>query len=141
MFNQNYKELKFFQDTIDLVPIIYEITKNYPKEEQGFTGIVSQLRRASVSIASNIAEGTSRDEKEFFRFLKISLGSLREVETQIKISRDLNYINEEKYNQINESINRILGRMTNYMKLIKKTVEKLEEERFEKIRKAYGREK
>lgn len=139
MFNQNYKKLKFFQDMMILIPIIYEVTNEFPKSEQGYSGIVSQLRRAVVSVASNIAEGSSRDEKEYFRFLKISLGSLREVETQIQISKNLNYINEEKYNQIKQIIDRVLGRMTNYMKLMKNTVSKLEEIRFEKIKNAYGK--
>jgi len=139
MINNNYKNLLFFQEIMVIIPIIYEYTKYYPKSEQGFTGIVSQLRRASISVASNIAEGSSRDEKEFYRFLKIALGSLREVETQIQISKNLKFIDEKQFNEINEQISKCLGKMTKYMKYVRKTAFEIEEKRFEKIRKTYGK--
>ena len=103
---------------------IYNITKRYPNEEQGFTGMVSQLRRASISAISNLAEGSSRKDREFLHFLSLSLGSLREVETQLEVSKDLGYVDSVTYERINEQIDECIGRLFNYMKKISKSVDK-----------------
>ena len=85
-----YKELKFWQYSRAFCKEIYTITASFPTDEK--FGLVSQLRRASVSIASNIAEGASRkSNKDFSRFLTIALGSCYEVETQLLISNDLEF--------------------------------------------------
>jgi four helix bundle protein len=77
-----------------LVRMVYELTRLFPKEET--YGLVSQLRRAAVSIPSNLAEGAGRDgHKEFVRFLSIARGSLSELETQLLIAVDLGYISPE----------------------------------------------
>ncbi|WP_407457128.1 four helix bundle protein [Fibrobacter sp.] len=79
---QSYKDLVVWQKAIDLTVAVYQLTKRFPKEE--LFGLVSQMRRASVSIASNIAEGEGRkSKKEFAHFLGISLGSKAELETQL----------------------------------------------------------
>lgn len=65
---RNYKELLFFKESIDLVPLLYDITKKFPKEDKGFNGLMSQIRRASVSVSSNIAEGSSRGGKRILSF-------------------------------------------------------------------------
>ena len=79
---QSYKDLVVWQKAIDLTVAVYQLTKQFPKEE--LFGLVSQMRRASVSIASNIAEGEGRkSKKEFAHFLGISLGSKAELETQL----------------------------------------------------------
>ena len=81
---KNYKDLVVWQKSIDLVCEIYKITKLLPKEEH--YGLCNQMQRASVSIASNIAEGQARNyDKEFAKFLSISQGSLAELETQLYI--------------------------------------------------------
>ncbi len=91
---KTHKDLKVWQESIDFVSDIYAMTSNYPKEEQ--FGLISQLRRASVSIPSNIAEGASRhSKKEFIRFLYIARSSASEIETQLIISRKLGYLNTE----------------------------------------------
>ena len=83
---------------------IYDITKSYPKDE--VYGIISQIRRASSSIPTNISEGCGRDsDAEFNRFLTIALGSTSEVEYLIILSKDLNYIDENSFITLNEEIN------------------------------------
>ena len=83
---------------------IYDITKSYPKDE--VYGIISQIRRASSSIPTNISEGCGRDsDAEFNRFLTIALGSTSEVEYLIILSKDLNYIDENSFITLHEEIN------------------------------------
>jgi four helix bundle protein len=82
----SYKELIVWQKSMDLCLKIYEVTENFPKEEQ--YGLSSQLRRAAVSIPSNIAEGRSRGtRKEYVQFLRIAFASCAEVETQLELAR------------------------------------------------------
>src|SRR5690606_4478207 len=82
---------------MDFVIHVYDITRNFPSSEQ--YGLINQMRRSAVSVPSNIAEGCGRNgEKELNRFLYIALGSLSELETQIDISRRLNFISEDDYN-------------------------------------------
>ena len=88
---QSYKDLVAWQKAMDLVTATYRSTASFPKEEQ--FGLTSQLRRAAVSIPSNIAEGQGRlSEKEFRYFLGQARGSLMEVETQLQIAQNLGYL-------------------------------------------------
>lgn len=90
----SFKDLNAWKEAHKLVLLVYKITRGFPKEE--IFGLTSQLRRAVVSITSNIAEGFSRGyAKEKFQFYSISLGSLTEVENQTIIARDLGYIDEK----------------------------------------------
>ena len=83
---------------------IYELTKSFPKDET--YGLISQIRRASSSIPTNISEGCGRSsDKEFNRFLTIALGSASEVEYLILLSKDLKYIDDALFNSLNEEIN------------------------------------
>jgi four helix bundle protein len=87
----NYKELKIWQKSVDLAVKVYQITKDFPKEE--LYGITSQIRRRAVSIASNIAEGAGRNsKKDFNNFLGISNGSTCELETQLIIAQKVDFI-------------------------------------------------
>ncbi len=91
---KTHKDLIAWQKSITLVTDIYRITKGFPRDE--IYGMINQLRRASVSIPSNIAEGAARaSKKEFCQFLYISLGSAAEVETQILICENLEYLSPE----------------------------------------------
>ncbi len=88
---RSYKDLVAWQRAMELVTATYLSTKNFPMEER--FGLTSQLRRAAVSIPSNIAEGQGRlSEKEFRHFLGQARGSLMEVETQLQIAQNLGYI-------------------------------------------------
>ena len=92
---QNYRQLIVWQKALELVKFIYNLTNKFPKEEM--YGLTSQVRRAAVSIPSNIAEGQGRDStKEFLHHLSIAYGSLMEVETQLLIAESLNYLNEDE---------------------------------------------
>jgi four helix bundle protein len=82
---QNYRDLIVWQRAMDLVASVYRVTHDWPKDER--YGLTNQVRRAAVSIPSNVAEGQGRNsDNEFLRFLAIAHGSLREVETQLLIA-------------------------------------------------------
>jgi len=88
---RKHHELKAWQEAMELVKEIYRVTRDFPKEE--IYGLVSQMRRAAVSIPSNISEGAARGgDREFIQFLIIARGSLSELETQLLISKDLGYL-------------------------------------------------
>jgi four helix bundle protein len=108
---QKYTELDVWKQARSLASVIYEITTSYPKTEQ--FGIISQMRRCAVSIPSNIAEGCGRQHsKETIQFLNISRGSLYELETQLYISKDLAFINEDELNNCLQKIEN-LGKLIN----------------------------
>ena len=92
---QDFTQLKIWQKAHNFTVNLYKITATFPDEEK--YGLTNQIRRASVSIESNIAEGRGRGgDKEFSRFLNISLGSAYEVKCQIYLARDLEYLNTDK---------------------------------------------
>ncbi len=101
-----FKELKVWQKAIELVTNTYLKTQSFPKEE--IYGLTSQIGRCAVSIPSNIAEGCGRNTpKDFNKFLGISLGSAFEFETQLIISNNLNFINQEDFNFLESEIQHI----------------------------------
>ena len=105
---KSYKDLEIFKGGYKLSLHIYKLTTSYPKEE--IYGITSQLRRAAVSVALNIAEEHGRMGKgEFRRFLKISLGSVNETVTLIELSKDLGYINNKQHDNMSTQYD-ILGK-------------------------------
>lgn len=92
---RKHHKLLAWQESIKLVKQVYEISYHYPKEE--LYGLTSQMRRAAISVPSNIAEGAARDSSaEFARFLIISRGSLSELETQLLIAKELGYYHDDK---------------------------------------------
>ena len=99
----NYKELNVWQKSRVLVKELYELMSNVSSQEQ--YGIVAQIKRAVISIPSNIAEGAGRNsKKDFSRFLDISLGSAFELETQIILLLDLDLISKLEFDRMNEKI-------------------------------------
>ena len=116
-----HKDLDVYKLSLDLVEHIYTLTNSFPSSEN--FGLISQLRRAAVSLPSNIAEGASRGStKDFIRFLNISTGSLAEIETQLVIAERIGYIifNDELKNNIT-TIRKMLFRLKQSLnkKLIK----------------------
>jgi four helix bundle protein len=102
----NYKELKIWQKSVDLAVKVYEITKEFPKEEM--YGLTSQLRRSAISIASNIAEGAGRNsKKDFNNFLGVSNASSCELETQLIIAERVNLIDNLVLKSTQEQIEEI----------------------------------
>src|SRR5438045_3969469 len=91
---KNYKELIIWQKGIEIVKRIYILTKQFPNEEK--FGIVSQITRAAISIPANIAEDSSRNsDKDYARFLQLSLGSAFEVQTYLTIAKEMNWSKSE----------------------------------------------
>ena len=97
----NFHELIVWQKTHKLALHIYQITKTFPRDEQ--FGLTSQIRRSSVSVSSNIAEGFERkSSKDFCHFLVIARGSVSEVQAQLMLAKDLEYIDSKEFSQIYE---------------------------------------
>ena len=104
---KTHKDLDVWNSAMELVTDIYRLTKPFPKEE--LYGLTSQIRRSAVSVPSNIAEGSARKNKtEFIQFLYIALGSLSELETQLIISKNLNY---------SDTISSLLSKVTDIRKM------------------------
>jgi len=113
-----YRKLNVYQKALSWVADVYGVCKNFPEEER--FALTSQIRRAAVSVTSNIAEGMSRSSnKEIVRFLEISYGSLMEVQSQLEVARLLNYITKEKLNEIDPKTEEI-AKMLSGLKTAKK---------------------
>ncbi len=116
---KTHKDLDCWKNSINLVKSICELTSKFPKEE--IFGLTSQLRRAVVSVPSNIAEGSARNsKKEFIQFLYIASGSLSEIETQIIISKELQFIEETKFDFLMNNLNLIRAQLIGLIKYLKK---------------------
>jgi four helix bundle protein len=90
---RDHKKLRAFELTDEMAVLIYRLTKSFPKEE--IYGLSSQMRRAAVSVPSNIVEGCAREShSEYLRFLEISIGSLRELSYQFSLAKRLGFIKE-----------------------------------------------
>ncbi len=115
---KSYTDLDVWQKSRDLVITIYEMSKNLPREEQ--FGLIQQIRRSAISIPSNIAEGCGREtSKDTIRFLYIARGSLYELESQLYIASDLNYIEKSDLDNSLEKIvecKKLLNGFINYFK-------------------------
>lgn len=112
----NHKDLDVWKFSMDLVELVYQETAKFPKEEQ--YGLVSQMRRAAVSIPSNIAEGSGRKgDKELIQFIAISLGSIAELETQYLIAVRLQFIKgNDTLEELLVKVRKLLIGYRNYLK-------------------------
>jgi len=116
---QNYKELLIWQEAHQFALKIYKLTKAFPKEE--LFGITSQLRRASVSMPCNIAEGCGRHtSKDFANFLQIVLGATNETDYLILLCKDLGYTSVNDFNSLEESINKARAMNINLIDRVRK---------------------
>jgi len=110
----SFEKLEVWQKARELVALVYQIVKKFPSEEK--FSLTSQIQRAVVSVASNIAEGTSRSSmKEQCRFTEVAYGSLMELHCQLMLSKDLNYINEEGL----ESVRALIEEVSNKLNALK----------------------
>jgi four helix bundle protein len=113
-----HKNLLAWKDAIELVEAVYKLSINFPESEK--FGLTSQLRRAVVSIPTNIAEGAARNtKKEFIQFLYISSGSLSEVDTLITIASNLNYIKKDELEVITKKMDKISSLLNGLIKKLK----------------------
>lgn len=113
---RRHHDLESWKAAIDLVKQIYKLTSTFPPNEN--FGLTSQLRRAAVSVPSNIAEGCARStEREFLHFLGIARGSLSELETQLIIARDLGYVRDDAFptEQLDKTF-ALLGGLINHVR-------------------------
>lgn len=115
---KTHKDLDVWKLSIEFVTEIYNLTKDFPKEEQ--FGLTNQIRRASVSIPSNIAEGAGRrSDKEFLQFLYISMGSIQEIDTQLLISLNLSYLMKSEYEILLTKLDQISKMISGLIKFVK----------------------
>jgi len=115
---KTHKDLDVYKLSISLVTDLYNITKNFPKEE--LFGITSQIRRSAISIPSNIAEGSARNHsKEYKQFLYIALGSASELDTQLLIAHNLDFITKETYNILSNKLESVSKMIQGLIKSIK----------------------
>ncbi|MCC9071362.1 four helix bundle protein [Flavobacterium sp. F-65] len=114
----DFRKLLIWQKSMSLITKIYISTNNFPKEE--IFGLTSQIRRSSISIPSNIAEGLGRESnKEFLRFLNISIGSLFEMQTQLEIAKNIAYLNENEFNILYEDSREVERMLVSFIKKLK----------------------
>jgi four helix bundle protein len=116
--SRSYRDLNVWKLSIELVKDIYQVTTKFPQVE--IYGLTNQLRRAAISIPSNIAEGQGRNSfKEFKQFLAVALGSLAELETQLIISHEIGYLNQENLSKLSvalDNIRKMLKALANSLK-------------------------
>jgi len=115
---KSYKELIVWQKSFKLAVLIFRITEQFPKSE--LYGLISQMRRAAVSIPSNIAEGYSRGHKqEYIQFLRTAFASGAELETQLLIAKELRFLSEDSYSEANnllEETQKMLNKLISVLK-------------------------
>ena len=111
----DYKKLQIWERSHAIVLEIYKLSKEFPKEE--LYGLTSQLRRSSVSISSNIAEGCGRNsDAELARFLVIAMGSAAEAEYQLLLAKDLGYMDDVIYKKLDDELNQIRKMLNAFIK-------------------------
>jgi four helix bundle protein len=117
----SYRDLEVWKNGIKLAKDIYRLTETFPNHE--LYALTSQLRRAAISVPSNIAEGFVRNStKDFVRFLYISLGSLAEIETQIEIAKELNYTENNKTEALENFIEIQTKQLRSFINALKRRI-------------------
>ncbi len=115
---QDFKKLEVWTDAIEFCAKIYETTKKFPDDER--YGLTSQLRRASASISTNIAEGAGRrTEGDFRQFLYVAMGSVKECETLLILSAKLGYLSQEDFGKLGERLEILAKKLNKFIQSIK----------------------
>ena len=115
---RDFRELKVWQKAHQLTLSVYKATRRFPKDEM--YGLTSQMRRASTSIAANIAEGSGRGtDPEMVRFLHIAMGSAAELEYLLLLARDLAYLNGMTYEQLTNEVTQVKRMLTSFIQKLK----------------------
>lgn len=117
---RTYRDLLVWQKGIALVTLLYQETKSFPREE--VYGLTSQMRRCAVSIPSNITEGHGRStRKEYLRYLEVALGSLRELQTQIEIARNLQFLDADAHSKLSNLTLELERMLTSLQRSLRKS--------------------
>jgi four helix bundle protein len=115
---RNFRNFDVWKNAKELVKVLYQLTNSFPDTER--YALSSQIRRASVSIPANIAEGSARStEKDFRNFLYIALGSSYEIETLIDLSLDLEFITKDQFDEVFDKVNHIQRQLNSLISKIK----------------------
>lgn len=115
---KDFRQLKVWEKSHQLALAVYKSTKEFPKEE--LYGLTSQIRRASMSIPTNIAEGCGRNtDADFARFLQMGMGSASETEYQLLLSHDLGFLDKEKYDKLNVDVTEIKRMLASLLKTLR----------------------
>ena len=115
---RDHRKLRAFELADQLALVVYQTTKNFPKEE--IFGMTSQIRRAAVSVPSNIVEGCARrSNADFLRFLDIAFGSGRELEYQLSLATRLGYVNRDESQQLDKIVNELMKVLNGLIKSIR----------------------
>ena len=115
---RDYKKLDVWKIARENNKMVYRLTRKFPRDE--IFALVSQMRRASISVISNIGEGCSCDStKEFVRYLRISMGSVKELECQFYAALDVGYIDKIEFDNIMEELDKLGRKLGNYIKYLK----------------------
>jgi four helix bundle protein len=116
---KSYKELNVWKKSFELVHSVYRVTRVFPREE--LFALVSQMRRAAISIPSNIAEGCSRKTtREYIQFVQIAFGSAAELETQIALAKELGYLSDEEFGHLNSKTHEVLKMLNGLLSSLKR---------------------
>jgi len=120
----SFERLAVWQDSRALAKTLYLLTREFPSEEK--FGLVSQIRRSAISVSSNIVEGSYRSSnKDKANFMNMAFGSLMELLSQVIISKDLEYINEEQYIELRSSIEKASNKLASLSNYFKKNIQPL----------------
>jgi four helix bundle protein len=115
---KDFRQLKVWEKSHQLALAVYKATKDFPKEE--LYGLTSQIRRSSMSIPTNIAEGCGRNtDKEFARFLQIAMGSASETEYQLILARDLGFLSQDSYGALQNEVEEVKRMLASLLKTLR----------------------
>lgn len=115
---KDFRQLKVWEKAHQLALAIYKATVNFPKEE--LYGLTSQIRRASLSIPTNIAEGCGRNsDADFARFVQIAMGSASETEYLLLLAHDLNFLQDENYEHLHENTEEVKRMLASFLKTLR----------------------